>query len=708
MAHDVSEMRWVAAINEMSTGERISWVCLHVLVAGVPLAVSNFTWLPGVELPFTYDMSELPKLFLLRVFTLVALAGWIWHLRSSDAPLRTTRYRLILLGLAFWFALTTAVSVHWPTSLLGFYTRHDGALAFLNYLVVWFLAVQLLDRMSRVRSLARTLVIAGALISVYGLLQFVGADPIDWGLLPSEAGRAFSTFSNPVLLGGYLLFPLLIAPALALSEKSSGWRAAYWAAFILVAGCWVAALTRSAWLGGMLALAALAWGAYRRRIRLTTLDRSFMGGSLAVLALVVASTLSSASTTLNVWERLTSAADIGSGSTASRLFTWGAALRAIQDRPITGFGPDTFGLIFPQYKTLEMVQAIGSGSIADNAHNYLLQLAVTIGIPGAVALLGFFVAALVASFGLAFPRSDDGSAQSSTLVLAGFWAASAAYLVHLMFALSVPGSTVLLWLSLAALVAPAARAVEIRLPAPVAWVSLLVLVATVGLALASARPVLADNRYAQTLSAGQSYEIRLRLAQDAVRLNPLNYVYRVGVGEVHWDAFVSYQTQADELAASGADSGPARDAARQAFIAAERALVDANGFVGWDYPTQLLLVKLYNMGGATISPDYYRKAGALARESLRLAPIAPDMAVQYALALSGTGDNDEAERQLLSAANMDPRLPRPHVLLGDLYRGLGRPEAARTHYLDALALDPNDESVRSALESLGQAGSQSE
>lgn len=692
----------------MSSGERISWVCLHLLVAGVPLAVSNFTWLPGVELPFTYDMSELPKLFLLRVFTLVGLAGWIWHLRGSGAPFRTTRYRFVLLGLALWFALTTAVSVHWPTSLLGFYTRHDGALTFLNYLVVWFLAIQLLDRMSRVRSLARTLVIAGALVSAYGLMQFVGADPIDWGLLPSEAGRAFSTFSNPVLLGGYLLFPLLIAPALALSEKSSKWRAAYWAAFILVAGCWVAALTRSAWLGGLLALAALAWGARRRRIGLTTLDRSFMGGTLAVLVLVVLSTLNSASTTINVWERLASAVDLGSGSTASRLFTWGAALRAILDRPITGFGPDTFGLIFPQYKTLEMVQAIGSGSLADNAHNYLLQLAATIGIPGAVALMGFFVASLVATFGLAFPRLDDGAAQSSTLVLAGFWAASAAYLVHLMFSLSVPGATVLLWLSLAALVAPSARAVEIRLPAPGAWASVVAIAAIAGLALVSVRPVLADNRYVQTVSTERTYEDRVRAAEDAVRLNPLNHVYRVGVGEMHWDAFVSYQTQADDLAASGADPGPARDAARQAFGAAERALVDANRFVGWDYPTQLLLVKLYNMGGATISPDYYGKAGALARESLGVAPVAPDMAVQYALALSGTGDNGEAERQLLAAVSMDPRLPRPHVLLGDLYRGLGRPEDARTHYLEALALDPDDESVRSALDSLGQARSQSE
>lgn len=696
-------MRWVTGIAEMTKGERISWVCLHILVASVPLAVSNFTWLPGIDLPFTYDMADLPKAFLLRALTLVAVAGLIWHLRTSGGVVRTSKYDPFLLGLLLWFALATVLSIHWPSALLGAYTRHDGALAFVNYVALWFVVLQLLDRMSRVRSLARTLVITGAIVGLYGLVQYVGADPVYWGLLPAEEGRAFSTFSNPILLGGYLLFPLLVAPALALSEKEAAWRAAYWVAFTVVAACWVAAMTRSAWLGGALGLVLLAWTAWRQRIRLEKLDLSFMGAALGVLAAAVLYSLASGNAALNVWQRVVSAADIGAGSTSSRVLTWGATLQAIQDRPVTGFGPDSFGLVFPQYRSLEMVQTLGSGGFADNAHNYVLQLAVTIGIPGALALMSFILAGLVGSFRHAFPgRSAEESHTSNTILLAGFWAASAAYLVHLMLAISVPGSTFLLWLSLAALVAPAARTVEFRQPTWFGWASLLMLVAIAGFSVMNISVLFADHHFVKVRSPGQ-YTDRLAHAESAVRLNPLSYVYRVGVGEVHMDAFRSFASQADEFAQRGADPRPALDAATGAFTSAEQTLRDAIDFIGPEYQTTLLLVTLYNMGGERFSPAYHEEAKELARQSLREVPFSPEMAEQYALALFRTGDTDEAERQLLAAIEMDPRLVGPHALLGDLYRELGEVDAAREHYLTALSLSPDDEAVRSALDSLEQA-----
>ena len=44
-------------------------------------------------------------------------------------------------------------------------------------------------------------------------------------------------------------------------------------------------------------------------------------------------------------------------------------------RPFFGFGADTFRLVFPAYKPVEYVAAAGYLSVADNVHDYPLQLA---------------------------------------------------------------------------------------------------------------------------------------------------------------------------------------------------------------------------------------------------------------------------------------------------------------------------------------------
>ncbi len=79
----------------------------------------------------------------------------------------------------------------------------------------------MVDRASRIRSLARTLFFGGVVVSVYGVMQYTGLDPITWGNLPFERRMAFSTYGNPDLLGGYIIFPLVIRLGLALSETDT-------------------------------------------------------------------------------------------------------------------------------------------------------------------------------------------------------------------------------------------------------------------------------------------------------------------------------------------------------------------------------------------------------------------------------------------------------------------------------------------------------
>lgn len=648
----------------MSTAQRVAWIGLHVVVFTVPLAIGNWTWLPGVTMPFTFDQFDIVKVFMQRGITLVIFAAWAWHILLNGGTVRRTKVDYLILAVLGWIALSTVFSVHPPTALFGKYRRFEGLISFVNYATLYFLAVQFLDRLSRIRSLSRTLFFSGTLVSLYGVMQYLGIDPLTWGRLPFEPNQAFSTYGNPNLLGGFLVMMLPIALGLALTEKDYRWRIAYWSGFLLTVVCWIVAFTRGAWIGGAVALLILAVAAWRLRTKLTKVDWSFAGGAAVLSALVVMRSLSSTSVVRNVWTRLVSILEFGEGSALTRFQIWDAAWRATLDRPILGFGPDTFRLIFPGYKPVEYVAAAGHVSVADNAHNYFLQLTSGIGIPGMFLLYGLFITVAVLSFKTAFVRAD-GDTDNSRLILSAFWAAAAGYVVHLTFGLSVTGSTFLLWIVMAALMAPGARKVNVEAPSwgmPVAWVVMaLVVVLSVG----NLVYITADNAYLGS-RLGTTYQQQIDSAERAVRLNPYNDMYRAQVGVLHADAFRALLQQAQTEQQSGGDVQATLEQAESVFSLAEASLLDTIGFVPMEYDNYLFITNLYNLAGESLSSDYYEDASRWARRGIEVSEFGPGIRFQYAIALDRLGQSVAAKEELLFAIEMDPRFLEPRILLADI------------------------------------------
>ncbi|MDF1543261.1 MAG: O-antigen ligase family protein [Anaerosomatales bacterium] len=679
----------------MTGAQRVAWIALHVLVFSVPLAMGNWTWLPGVNAPFTFDQFDIVKVFLQRGITLVAFAAWAYHVLVHGGTVRRTKVDYLILAVLGWIALSTVFSVHVPTAVFGKYRRFEGLISFVNYATMYFLAVQFLDRISRVRSLARTLFVSGSLVSLYGVMQYVGIDPLTWGRLPFEQNRAFSTYGNPDLLGGFLVLLLPVALGLALSEKDQRWRAAYWTGFLLTLLCWIVAFTRGAWIGGAVGLVVLGVAARRMRTRLTTVDWSFAGGIAAVSALVVARSLSSDTAVMNVWARLVSIFDFGAGSALTRFQIWDAAWRATLDRPILGFGPDTFRLVFPGYKPVEYVQVAGHLSVADNVHNYFLQLTAAIGIPGMLLLYGLFVTVAVLSFRTVFVRPERDS-DNSRLVLSAFWAAAAGYVVHLTFGLSVTGSTFLLWIAMAVLMAPGARAVEVR---PPAWGPVVAYVLIAVVAVASVANVVylrADNHYLKS-HLGATFNEQVAAAESAVRLNPYNDMYRAQVGVVYTDIFRSLLQQSQS---AGQDPTATQQQAEQYFRIATASLRETIDFVPLEYDNYLFITNAYNMAGQALSPSYFQDAADWARKGIEVSEFGPGIRFQHAVALDGTGDSEAAREELVAAIEMDPRYVEPRVFLGDLYVRAGDDAAALEQFERVRELDPDYPRIDELIESV--------
>jgi O-antigen ligase len=694
-------------MGPMTLAEKIAWWCLNAMIFIVPLAISNPGWIPGVAdgtLPWTYDQFDIIKVCFQRGFTLIALGAWGWHILMNGGRIRRTKVEWLIGVFLGWVLITSFTSIHPPTAIFGKYRRFEGLISFVNYAAIFFITVQLADRASRIRVLARTLFWSGTIVSLYGVGQYLGIDPINWGNLPFEANRAFATYGNPDLLGGFLVFPLAISLALALSESKRGMRFVYWGGFLVTVVCWIVAFTRGAWIGGAFAMLLVIGLAWHHSVKLNEVDYTFMGLIGAAAALVVYKSLSATNAVMNVGKRLSSITDFDGGSAKTRFEIWEAAINAIKDRPIFGFGADTFRLVFPAFKPERYVADAGYLSVADNVHNYPLQVGSALGVPGFLLLYGIFGTVAWKSGRMLFRKYEG----SERLVLVGFWAACAGYLAHLMFGLSVTGSTFLLWVSMAVVLSPLAVSTRVKAPSWGSVVAILLIFVVAAGSVLNVNYFVADHYYLQSrISDGDG--IRIEHIEKAISLNPYNDMYRAELGMAHQEAFISLITQALQMQKAGEDATLVIDQARASFLRAEAAMLDTIEFVEPEYDNYVFLTAMYNLGAEYLDPSYLDKAIDIGLRGVEVEQYGPAVRFHLARAYFIGQDYEQAEIHLIRAAEMDPRWADPRLLLTEVYMATGRDEEAIPLLEEVLARNPARTDAQTLLDQiLGNTESESE
>lgn len=692
----------MSGFGAMEWHEKIVWACLHILLFMVPIAMGNLTFLGiGGGLPISFDQFDIVKLVIMRAATIVGLGAWVIGILLNGGRLRRTKIDWLILAFLGWVLLSSLFSIHIPTSIFGKYRRFEGLLSFINYAAVFFLVVQMSDRVARIRSLGRTLVLSSIVVTGYGLMQYAGRDIVQWGNLPFEATRSFATYGNPDLLGGFLVLAFPIALVMALSENSKVWRVIYWIATLMLSAVLITAFTRSAWVGTFMALIPLAIALWRAKIKTEPIDWGFAGISVLAVAAVIVRSFSSANEVLNFQKRVVSIFQFRGGSAASRFEIWEAAISAIQDRPIFGFGADTFRLIFPMFKTEAYVQQVGYLSVADNVHNYPLQLMSGIGIPGFLLLYGTIAYALVMSAGLSFVKGSG----NSRLLQSGLWAAVVGYMFHLMFGLSVTGTTVIMWAVLGLVMAPTAWTVEIagvrdtnRTWRTIASAAMLAAI-FVGTWF-NIQYFVADRYYLAGRVSPLGIEQRIAALKRAVELNPSNDMYRAEVGVQYQDAALQILMQADQDQAAGKDVQAQRQAAIEYVRLAEQAIKDTIEFVPPEYDNYVFLSSLYNFATEYLDPSYADKALEAARDGVKVEYYGPAIRLQLARALANKGQVAEAIEELKLAARMDPAYREVKLFLAQLL-ATQDPKQAREVLDELLLSNPNDAQALAILQQIG-------
>ncbi|NQU82990.1 MAG: O-antigen ligase family protein [Parcubacteria group bacterium] len=273
--------------------------------------------------------------------------------------------------------LSSILGADFSRSFWSKFERMTGLLIWLHLFGLFLAISSSFRKISEWRMIFWISICIGALVSIPTLLAEVG-------IVIYKLGG--SALGNTSFLGTYLLFQVFFAIYLFFEEKNKYLK-------ILIAIMAVAsglsiyfAGARSATLGTMggIALIGLLYLSFKVKNRGVKIASRIALAvfSLTVLSLVILLFIPG-SFVLNKFVELTS---------ASRFINWQMAWKGFLERPMFGWGPENYIILFPKFfNPCLYTGKCGSEIWFDRTHNIVLDTLVTTGIFGVFAYLGLFV-----------------------------------------------------------------------------------------------------------------------------------------------------------------------------------------------------------------------------------------------------------------------------------------------------------------------------
>lgn len=370
----------------------------------------------------------LGKLAIMRLFSCIILLLWTSKIIFyKEAKFVKTPFDIPLCAFSVIMIVATIFSINPHISFNGAYYRYEGLITFLNYVFLFYAAVNLLTKESLNR-IINTIIFSGGLVSLYGLLQHWRIDLSGWGNYATD--RVFSTFGNPVYLGAYLTTVFPISLAIFLREKKERKKSKiskkkdnkpnwlnyiyklgpYWFGInlgLIVIGL-ILCRGRGAFFGVVISmLLFVSLGLWQK---LKWNKNRIIPALLIIFSLGIYFNLGSeASVFKRFYDMIFPKQEVVStiikdslpqpikSAMGSRIIMWRDCLKIIADHPLLGTGPETFALIYPKYRSIDIIHGEGGQfGRPDRVHNDVLDLTICTGLLGLSAyLLMLFVFGLV-------------------------------------------------------------------------------------------------------------------------------------------------------------------------------------------------------------------------------------------------------------------------------------------------------------------------
>lgn len=187
-------------------------------------------WLVAVlAIPLFFNIHservfEPDKIALLRSIALIMVAAWLirfidnrgWRNRtalrwSNPEAVWHKPFVLPVLLLVAVYAVATMFSVTPGASWAGSYQRLQGTYTTLSYVVILALMATTIRRPEQIRRVVTVMIVASIPVSLYGILQHFGHDPLPWG--GNVQARVAGHLGNAIFIAAYLIMvvPLTVA-----------------------------------------------------------------------------------------------------------------------------------------------------------------------------------------------------------------------------------------------------------------------------------------------------------------------------------------------------------------------------------------------------------------------------------------------------------------------------------------------------------------
>jgi O-antigen ligase/tetratricopeptide (TPR) repeat protein len=374
----------------------------------VPLVVSGSMFFPFIT----------GKNFLFRILVEIVTGGWV--ILTLRNPIFRPRFSWILAAAGSFLliiGLADVLSENPAKSFWSNFERMEGWVTLLHLFAYLVVAGSMLSSQKLWDRFLQTSIGVSVIISFYGILQLMGALAIHQG-----STRLDATLGNATYLAIYLIFHIFLAAYFALRKKTP-LRWLYGTIAVLELFVLYHTATRGAILGilGGALLTALLIALLERE---KTYVRKTAFGIIAVVIIVVGGFFAvkdqqwvlenpvlNRFATISLEER----------TTQSRFLVWNMAWQGFQERPVLGWGQESFNYVFNKYYVPEMYN---QEPWFDRAHNVFFDWLVSGGILGLLSYLSLFLAAL---FVIWF-RSGMGRTEASI-----FTGLLAAYFFHNIF-----------------------------------------------------------------------------------------------------------------------------------------------------------------------------------------------------------------------------------------------------------------------------------
>lgn len=326
---------------------------------------------------------------------LVEIIFFLWVLLAcADSQYRPnwnliTKSLLVFVGVVF---LADLMSKFPYKSFWSNYERMEGFVTIIHVAMYYFV----LDGMFKTeiwwKRFWNTNLIVSVLISFYGILQLAKVITINQGGVRLDA-----TFGNASYLAIYMVFGLFISLILLYKEQNNLLKWAYGATCVLQSIILYYTATRGAilgFIGGIILAAILVAWKERNQDGTSKLARKIALWLLAIVVGVVLLFISVRNTSFvqnsPVLSRFATLS-VSEIETQGRYYVWPMALKGVAEKPLLGWGQESFNYVFNKFYNPAMY---GQEQWFDRTHDIFLDWLINAGVIGLLSYISLYVALL--------------------------------------------------------------------------------------------------------------------------------------------------------------------------------------------------------------------------------------------------------------------------------------------------------------------------